>query len=178
MTTPRKFSVVFIKLTFFFSFLSFFTLNLVATYGIVTGLHLSALCWTVYVMCLPFLGGGILFYPLAPLFGYLPNYVWELCAWITSIGLHLTTFMYKRGIYEKTPFTHFIYWALTHPIPYWALFIVCFLPVVATLLHKKYKLPARTLWYFQLRFGLLILGLLTLGYIALHDIIILSNIHG
>jgi hypothetical protein len=178
MTTPRRFSVVFIKLTFFFSFLSFSTLNLVTTHGLKTGAHLVALCWTVYVMCLPFLGGGILFYPLAPIIGYLPNYAWEFCAWITSIILHTLTFIYNRGIYEKTSVTHFIYWAITHPVPYWGLFIICFLPVLATMLYKKYRIPTHALWYFQLRFGLLILGLLGLGYIALHDIIILSNIHG
>ncbi len=178
MTTPRRFSITFIKLTFFFSFFSFATLNLVAMHGWWTGVHLSLLCWTVYVMCLPFLGGGIMFYPLAPLVGYLPNYAWELWAWAASIVLHIGTFAHNRAIYEKTSITHFIYWAIIHPIPYWGLFTVCLLPVIASLIHKKYKFPARTLWYIQLRLGLLIIGIAALAYIALHDIIILTNIHG
>lgn len=177
MSTPRRFSIIFIKLTFFFSFLTFTTLNLVAAYGLATGIYLSALCWSVYVMCLPFSGGGILFYPLAPLIGSFPNYIGELWAWGASIVLNTFTFIFNRPIYEKTSITHFIYWGITHPFPYWMLFTVSFLPVAAALLHYRYGLPKRTLWYVHIRLALIILALTVIAYIALRDIIILSNIH-
>ncbi|MDQ5890982.1 MAG: hypothetical protein QG604_856 [Candidatus Dependentiae bacterium] len=177
MSTPRRFSLIFIKLTFFFSFLGFSTLNLVATYGPLTGLYLSALCWTVYVMCLPFFGGGILFYPLAPIVGYHPDYVWEAAAWIVSIGLHIFTLLTNPAIYEKTSVTHFIYWSIRHPYPYWIIFIAAALPTIATWLYKTHRIPARAFWYYQLRFALAIIALVLLFAIALKDIIILSNIH-
>jgi uncharacterized membrane protein len=177
MHSRRRFSLIFIKATFFFSFLGFTTLNLVAAYGLLTGIHLSALCWTVYVMCLPFSGGGILFYPLTPLTGVVPAYVRELWAWILSIVLHCATFASNRILYEKTSVTHFIYWGIIHPIPYWFLFFVCFLPVIAAWLYKVYRIPHTALWYYHIRALIMLLALFLLVSIALRDIIILSNIH-
>jgi len=177
MHARRRFSLIFIKTTFFFSFLIFTTLNLVAAYGLLTGIHLSALCWTVYVMCLPFSGGGILFYPLTPLTGSVPAYMRELWAWMLSIILHIATFLSNRAVYEKTSITHFIYWGIIHPIPYWLLFSVCFLPVMAAWLYHAYRIPRNALWYYQVRMLLIVLALLLLVSIALRDIIILSNIH-
>jgi len=173
----RRFSFIFIKLTFFFSFLSFSALNLIAVHGLATGLHLCALGWTVYVMCLPFSGGGVLFYPLAPIIGYLKSYAWEMLAWIASICLHIYTLTMTPGLYEKLALTHFIYWGITHPIPYWFLFGACFLPTLAAWLHYEHHLPERAFWYYQLRFISILVALVLLTYIALHDIIILSNIH-
>jgi len=177
MSTPRRFSLIFIKLTFFFSFFAFSMLHLIAEHGLQDGVHLSALCWTTYVMCLPFSGGGILLYPLAPLVGALSWYVWELWAWICSILLHSVTLCYNRSLYEKTSITHFIYWAITHPVPYWGLFIICFLPIIATWLYRKHHIPSNALWYYQIRFLLILIALFLLAYIGLHDLIILSNIY-
>lgn len=177
MNASRNFSLVFIKITFFFSFLAFTVLNLVTAYGLLTGLHLTGLCWTVYVMCLPFFGGGILLYPLAPLVGYQPNYVWECWAWILSITLHIGTFLNNQSIYEKTSVTHFIYWAIRHPFPYWCIFITAALPTGAAWLYQTHKLTMKPFWYYQLRFTLAMIALTTLFLVALKDIIILSNIH-
>jgi len=177
MIASRTFSVVFIKITFFFSFLAFTALNLVTAYGLLTGMHLTALCWTVYVMCLPFFGGGILFYPLAPLIGYHPNYIWEFWAWILSITLHIGTFLNNQPIYEKTSITHFIYWAIRHPFPYWSIFVTAALPTIAAWLYKTRNIPQRRFWYYQIRFILALIALSTLFTVALRDIIILSNIH-
>ena len=177
MHSRRRFSVIFIKATFFFSFLAFTTVNLVAAYGLAAGIHLAALCWTVYVMCLPFFGGGILFYPLIPLIGSVPPYVREFWSWVLSITLHLGTFLGNRAIYEKTSITHFIYWGIIHPVPYWLLFSVCFLPVIAAWLYHAYRIPHTALWYYHVRALLMFLALFLLVSIALRDIIILSNIH-
>jgi hypothetical protein len=177
MHSKKRFSFLFIKITFFFSFLVFTGLNLINAYGLLTGIHLTALCWTVYVMCLPFSGGGILLYPLTPLIGIIPAYLRELWAWILSITLHIGTCMSNPALYEKTSVTHFIYWGITHPIPYWFLFIACFMPVIAAWLYKVYAIPQSTLWYYHVRILIMFFALFLLISIALKDIIILSNIH-
>jgi|GEM_PF-2376403 len=178
MATVRHISFIFIKLTFFFSFFTFSALNLVATYGLFDGLYLTALAWSVYVMCLPFSGGGVLFYPLAPIVGYLPTYAWELIAWTASIALNIATLVCRPELYEKTSVTHFMYWALKHPIPYWGLFLGSFLPAFTSLLHKKWHIPQRKLFFYPLQFLLISGAFIFLFYIAIQDIIILTNVHG
>lgn len=170
-------SSLFIKLTLFFSFFSFFVLNLVAIHGIAAGLHLGLLGWSCYVMCLPFFGGSVLLYPLALMVGKLSNYVLEMIAWMLSIGLHVATIHLLPGIYQRTPATHFVYWCLTHPFPYWILFALCFAPVMVIMLKKRYNIPARDAVYYQIRFFCIAASLAFLGYVAIHDLIILSNIH-
>ena len=170
--------LTFLRMTFFFSFFGFFTLNLIATHGLYNGIHIAAIGWTFYVMCLPFFGGGIVLYPLMPIVGALPHYAWELGAWLVSIAIHMLTSTLRPHVYHLTMVTHFLSWSLQRPIPYWLIFICAFLPLIPSWLYATGRWPYRTSWYMLLQLLLMMLGIAVLGSIGIHDLIILSNIHG
>lgn len=177
MISNRAASLIFIRLTFFYSFFGFFMLNLIAAHGLFEGIHLAFIGWSFYVMCLPLLGGGALFYPLASITGSLPDYVWEVAAWGGAIGLHLFTYLFDKSVYGLTTFSHFLQWSFEHPFPYWIIFILNLLPLLALILYRTDCWPYHRLWYYALRLGLSILAIGFLCYIAMYDMIILSNIH-
>ena len=177
MISNRSASISFIRVTFFYSFFGFFTLNLIANHGLANGIHLALLGWSFYVMCLPFLGGGALFYPLATVIGSLPDYIWESAAWGAAIALHIFTYLWNKSVYGLTTLSHFLQWSIEHPFPYWIIFILNLLPLIALIMYRTDCWPYRRIWYYQLRLILSIFALGFLCYIAMYDMIILSNIH-
>lgn len=168
----------FIKLTFFFSFFIFFGINTITQFGIATGSHIILLLWTFWTMCLPFFGGGLLLAPLLEPFIALSDYTLEACAWLLAIGINAYACLFMPEIYHLTPITHLLYWIVTHPFPYWIIFVCATLPVAASWLHERYKLPVSTVLYTYLQTGLVVLSFACLGYLTISDLIILSNIHG
>lgn len=175
--TKLKSSLFFFATALFFAIIAFLTLSLTAKHGLPIALHLAALLWSWWVLCLPIAGGGFLLYPLAPLLRYPPFYLFEVAAWFGSLLLNAITITLSPDIYEKTGLTHLLFWFLTNPWPYWIILACASLPMLVGILHHRYRLPSRPLWYHNLRLFLVILSLLCTGYFALHEIIILSNIH-
>ena len=173
----RSPATIFVRLTFFFSFFIFFTLNLVASHGIVDGIHLALLGWSAYVLCLPFLGGGVLLYPFLRFITNLSSYGWEVAAWLGAIIVNIATLCLRPHAYELTPVTHFLLWAFEHPFPYWGIFILSLMPLIAAGIYNARWWPYQRWMYYQLRLILTALSLIFLWYVALHDMIILSNIH-
>jgi len=170
-------TITFIKLTFFSSFFVFFALNFVTRHGFKTGMLLMFLSWSSWVMCFPFFGGGILFYPLRPFLQNTAEYRFELMAWVGSFILNLVTFVTNPSVYYKAYIPHLLYWIITHPISYWLIFVTAFLPVVASYIYTEYRWPKKLMLYYQLRLTLMMAGLICLFYLTLNDLIILSNIH-
>jgi hypothetical protein len=178
MISARRSSIIFIRLTLFFTFFSFLAINQIAHFGTATGLHLTALLWSTLVLCLPFFGGGILFYPFAPIVGFYAEYVWEAAAWLMSIVLNAYTLWMCPQLYVKTSPTHLLGWILTHPRTHGWYIAACFLPVVAAWLYNTYQIPRQRLLYYHLRLGLIVLAFFVFSATCLHDLIIISNIHG
>lgn len=174
----RSASLIFIRLTFFFSFFGFFTLNLIARHGLFHGLILAVMGWSAYVMCLPFFGGGIVFYPFAKIIGKWHDHQYELLAWAISVVGHIIAYNWFRSVYYLTHITHFLAWGFAHPFPYWGIFILNFLPIVLIGIRTIGYWPYGAVQYYQLRLALISASLAFLWYVAMHDLIILTNIHG
>jgi len=135
------------------------------------------LLWSFWTLCLPLFGGGLLLAPLFEPFISLPDYILELCAWVTAGLLSVATLIFTPHVFQLTPITHLLSWILTHPFPYWIILATALAPVIASWLHERFSFPSNRLLYAYLQFALVILSFLSFSYITMNDLIILSNIH-
>ena len=176
MANPRS-SFFFIKLTIFCSIVTFCLLNLSGRHGMSAAIPLVALLWSWWVLCMPFFGGGIIFYPFVWWTGVQADYRFELMAWTASAALNAVCIPFAPSLYHKTGLTHLLHWFLTHPWPYWLILGCAFLPILASMAHHELLWPKKIVWYYNIRLCLIVLSLVCTGIFSLHEMIILSNIH-
>jgi hypothetical protein len=167
-------STSFIKRAFFFSFLFFYGMTFTTRFTLAAGVHLTALIWSFWTLCLPFFGGGAVF---SIFFRFTPEYLLELYAWGGAIILNIVSLVLTPQVYHLTPVTHLLQWVLTHPFPYWIIPFMSLLPIAAAWVHTETEWLTSRIWYLQLQLLLTVLAFTVLGYFALNDFIILSNIH-
>ena len=113
----HKFLLLCIFLAAYFSYLSF-------QYGVMTGGIASALTWSFFVLCTPIADAGFLLdFPLRLLFG-IRMLVSEVAVWTVAIAINVVSMLYFAEYYQTTRLTMLLHAVLTHPYPYWAVFLL------------------------------------------------------
>ena len=172
----KKISFSFVKLTFFCSFLAFFTLNLFTQYYLFTAIHIMLLWLSWYILCTPFFGGSIPLQaiPIPRTYG---TYLHELLAWILSLALNITSIATESTAYEYTPLSHLLYIILTTPL-YWLILVSNFVPLVFSYLHyEKNVLNKNNFLYYLLQTSWAITALYVTYTVTRQELVYIFNIH-
>lgn len=165
-----------LKSAFFYAAFTLCGFSLAGQYGFADGLLILSLFWSMWVLALPFFGAGLLFSPLT-LAWETPLYVCEALSWGCSVLLNAILIHQMPEIYFKTPLTHWLYWALTHPYPYWILAPFTFAPIVLSYFYVSRGVPQSAVLYYHLRYSLMVATLIAFFYCTSYDSILMTNIH-
>ncbi len=93
-------------------------------YDASTGLGLSVLTWSFFVLCTPIADGGfILAFPIRLLFKIKMAYS-QLVLWFIAVGINLFMLSKSPETYELTFLTQLFKHILTEPYPYWSIIII------------------------------------------------------
>jgi hypothetical protein len=89
-----------------------------------TGGIASAITWSFFVLCTPIADAGFLLdFPLRLLFG-IRMLVSEVAVWTVAIAINVVSMLYFAEYYQTTRLTMLLHAVLTHPYPYWAVFLL------------------------------------------------------
>ena len=136
-------------------FLSLFLLFVLATKSLIYehslkhGMHLAALTWAFFVICLPLSRGNIIFgIPLRLFNRYAPALA-ETCIWTCALFFTGFSYLFVPHIFFKTRITLILYHLLSHPYPYYVVFIMCALATFYNAFphptHRRKKYSSRNM---------------------------------
>jgi hypothetical protein len=93
-------------------------------YDASTGLSVSLLTWSFFVLCTPIADGGfILAFPIRLLFGIKMS-VTQIVLWFVAISINIFTLTSFPDSYNLTFLTRLLKHILTTPYPYWSILIL------------------------------------------------------
>jgi hypothetical protein len=93
-------------------------------YDASTGLGVSILTWSFFVLCTPVADGGfILAFPIRLLFKIKMAYT-QIVLWFVAIGLNLFYMASSPDTYDLTFITKLLKHILSEPYPYWSILII------------------------------------------------------
>ena len=93
-------------------------------YGAATGLGVSVLSWSFFVLCTPIADGGfILAFPIRLLFKIKMSFT-QIILWFLAIGINIFFLITSPDSYELAFITKLLKHILTEPYPYWSIIII------------------------------------------------------
>lgn len=115
--TALKFFALLVILVAYFGYMSW-------KFDASTGLGLSLLTWSFFVLCTPVADGGfILAFPLRLLFGI--KMAWtQLVIWFVAVGINVVMVLESKQTYQLTFITRLLLDILTQPNPYWSVLAI------------------------------------------------------
>jgi len=115
--TFLRFLILIIILVAYFLYMSW-------KYDAHTGLSVSILTWSFFVLCTPIADGGfILAFPIRLLFKIKMTYT-QIVLWFVAIGINIFYFTFSINSYDLTFMTELLKHILAHPYPYWGIIII------------------------------------------------------
>ncbi len=152
-------------------------------YDASTGLGLSVLTWSFFVLCTPIADGGfILAFPIRLLFKIKMAYS-QLVLWFIAVGINLFMLSKSPETYELTFLTQLFKHILTEPYPYWSIIIISAIGTFLSIFFGDEMLDVAThkekTFYHRHGFkyrGILVLGLGILTVMAYYYLLDSLNI--
>jgi len=155
-----------------------YTAYVVERFGAGEGLGVAFLTWAFFVLCTPIADAGLLLaLPLRVLLG-VRMVKTQVFAYIVAIAVTLLFFFNNPAVFEKTLILRLFYQILTHPWPYWVIFIISAVGTFASIhfademmdvvSHKERKLWHAHGWKYEV---VLTMGLIAIS-LALYKLII------
>ncbi len=93
-------------------------------YDASTGLGVSILTWSFFVLCTPVADGGfILAFPIR-LFFKIKMLITQAVLWFVAIGINIFYISVRSNSYDLTFITKLLKQILSEPYPYWSIFII------------------------------------------------------
>ncbi len=93
-------------------------------YDASTGLMVTVLTWSFFVLCTPVADGGfILAFPVRLLFSFKMAYT-QIILWFVAIGINIFVFLYSPDSYNLTFLTGLLKTIISEPYPYWSILII------------------------------------------------------
>ncbi|NPA71189.1 MAG: hypothetical protein GXO35_00040 [Gammaproteobacteria bacterium] len=93
-------------------------------YGASTGLGVSILTWSFFVLCTPVADGGfILAFPIRLLFKIKMAFT-QVALWFVAIAINVYFLAVRPESYDLTFITQLLKHILTEPYPYWSILII------------------------------------------------------
>ena len=142
-------------------------------HGIQTGLYLTALCWSFYVLAIPAAHGSVwIAVPLGRLFHR--HFYPEPYLWCLAVITNLVTMLCAPQLYHKSMWTFMLYRLITLP-KYWVILGIgalgTWLPVITSVWHE-----GKVRRIFRLvRYLITLVGLAVLFYLMHQEFVILIN---
>ena len=89
-----------------------------------TGLYLTAITWSFFVLCTPVADAGFLLdFPIRILLGIRMVHS-EIMVWALAIIINIVGLSFYSGVYEQTFLTQLFKEILLHPYPYWGIILL------------------------------------------------------
>jgi len=93
-------------------------------YDASTGLGVSLLTWSFFVLCTPVADGGfILAFPIRLLFKIKMSYT-QLVLWFVAVGINMYMMTASPNTYDLTVLTKLLKHILSEPYPYWSILVL------------------------------------------------------
>lgn len=93
-------------------------------YDASTGLGVSILTWSFFVLCTPIADGGfILAFPIRLLFKVKMSFT-QIVLWFVAIGINIVYMTASPSSYDLTFITKLLKHILSEPYPYWSILII------------------------------------------------------
>ena len=115
--TLYKFLSLLGVLVAYFAYLSF-------EFDLSTGLYLTAITWSFFVLCTPVADAGFLLdFPIRILFD-IRMVVTEVLVWVLAIVINIFGLIYFADVYGQTFLTQLFKEILLNPYPYWGIILL------------------------------------------------------
>lgn len=89
-----------------------------------TGVWLSLLSWSFFVLCTPVADGGfIIAFPVRLLFGT-RMLITQIVVWVVAIVINLAALWFDPMVYQNSELTKLLSTILTTPWPYWSILLI------------------------------------------------------
>lgn len=89
-----------------------------------TGLTVTLLSWSFFVLCTPIADGGfIIAFPVRLLFGIKMS-ITQAVTWFIAVAINIYALLATTGTYELTFLTRLLKQILTEPYPYWTILVL------------------------------------------------------
>ena len=157
--------------------ISLFALYIVLMFGLHRGLHIAALLWSFFVLCVPYGSSGILLSPFRRATRLKLQYA-DIVLWIVAVCLNIYTYSFSRPIYLKSISTHLLYQIIANPWPYWLIIAVCILGMIYRLFIAADIMRRSFVLHYLLNGFLVAAGFATLGLLTYQELIIIMNVQG
>ena len=116
--TAVKFLLLLFVVTGYFGYLSY-------QYDFSTGVMITAITWSFFVLCTPVADAGFLLdFPIRLLFG-IKMLITEIFVWGLAIVINVYGLAFHADSYNHNLLTQVFYEILTHPVPNWSIIILC-----------------------------------------------------
>lgn len=158
------------------AFLSFLFAVKIFSYGIILGIQIALLIWSLYILCFPAKHGSIILgFPYQLITKHkMKNpeiYMWSFALIFSVAELIATPFHFFREA-----LTQLLYRILTTPWPYWLIIITAASSTLYPFFIGK-DISIKTPKHFLIKKALSIIAIITLAYFSFADLIILLNMH-
>lgn len=115
--TLYKFLSLLGVLVFYFAYLSY-------EFDLSTGLYLTAITWSFFVLCTPVADAGFLLdFPIRILLG-IRMVISEVVVWVIAILINIIGLSFYANSYEQTFLTRLFKEILLNPNPYWSIILL------------------------------------------------------
>lgn len=163
-----------IKYLIYLAILVFVCMYLSLGYGFWHGLHLTALIWSFYILCIPGAHGQLAFgFPLQ-FITHKPLHT-EPFVWSAALLLNIITYTYIPKIYVLTFPSCLLYRILTTPNPYWLILLFSALGTFYYFIVGEKPFRPHSNIHRIIRHLIVIFALLAFIYLSHKEIIILFN---
>ena len=157
--------------------ISLFALYIVLLFGLHRGLHIAALLWSFFVLCVPYGSSGILLSPFRRATRLRLQYA-DIVLWAIAVGLNVYTYFFARQIYLKSISTHLLYQIISNPWPYWLIMAICIFGMIYRLFIAPDAMKRSMVLHYLLNGFLVAAGFATLGLLTYQELIIIMNVQG
>lgn len=160
----------------FFSVLIFIfiTSYCMLSFGFATGIHLTLLVWSLYVLCLPAAHGQLLIgYPLYSFFQR--SFYIEPFVWLTAVGVNVYTYFFAQQIYSKMLFTHFLHRIISIPNPYWQIIFVSFIATFYNVITSQSYFSSKSFNHIFMRGLLFVVSFFIFFFFSYPDLVLILN---
>ncbi len=113
------------KFIFLLLFLIAYFLFISKEYGVGSGIVITALTWSFFVLCTPIADAGFLIDFPVRVFADIRMFYTEVAVWVMAIAMNVYALTSIPEIYSKTFLLKLLSYILLHPYPFWGIVVLC-----------------------------------------------------
>ena len=158
------------------AFLFFLFAKQIFDYGIILGIQIGLLIWSLYILCFPAKHGSII---LGFPYQFITKHKMknpEIYMWCFALIFSVAELLASPFHFFKGALVQLLYRILTTPWPYWLIIVTAALSTLYPFYTGK-DVTIRTPKHFLIRKALSIIAVITLAYFSFADLIILLNMY-